>query len=526
MAYKTAKTLFEKANRGELKSDSPRLFSKFEFNKKAELVKPYLHYIDEKALMTSVRKYVGDYNNYSDIMNLASKYNRNIIPESLVIQMRKIFQKFPESVINDIFNIYYNEVENLEFTQRTDQNKFRYKLLEKASDPVIKVLTNHNNIKSMIFTRSLVQYHLAMLAIMEQEDPDVFDEMMKQLEGQGSDSQEGDNGEQGSGESEGLSEEGAASSNNSSGSGKRKKSIKELLDEIEKRLNGSQSGSQVIYDKMMAEAKQSSKQLDSLMTEDQQQELWQKLSDPREAREAYERTDPKYLERIKKNLDKITLNMGNIKESIKRLLNNSLSYFSAKDQITYENILEASGLDGMEDWVLMHPKLRKVFIHDINVKQTKKVGKINIYIDVSGSMDATAGTIGVDGKIISKATFSKAFTYRMKEEDLLSEVYSFQNSVQQEENSLYGILTISGGGGTKLNEVIKHAELNKKNAIVITDAEDYCDIYSPYVFFIGVAGCKFFRFKASVLKQYNDNNQIIVFDGKSIRKIDNKGNVK
>mgnify|MGYP000733863353 CR=1 FL=1 len=45
----------------------------------------------------------------------------------------------------------------------------------------------------------------------------------------------------------------------------------------------------------------------------------------------------------------------------------------------------------------MNKKLRKVMVEDIIIKDTKSIGKIDIYIDISGSMSGNCGVKDKDG---------------------------------------------------------------------------------------------------------------------------------
>lgn len=161
---------------------------------------------------------------------------------------------------------------------------------------------------------------------------------------------------------------------------------------------------------------------------------------------------------------------------------------------------------------------------DINIKDVKRLGKIDIYIDVSGSMDSSCGVEDEHGQRISKVTFAKAFAHKMKQLNLLNKVYKFENSVTYVGTTMLDILTISGGGGTNLDRVVAQIIHEGRNAIVLTDAEDHCSMYSPKAYFIGVKGSQFNRFHNSVLPQYYQGQQMIVFDGIKTYDVDQDGN--
>lgn len=546
-------TIFEKSRRGELDvAEGGYSFrSKFniEFNKRAELVKPYLHYIDDKSLNRSVERYVTNPASHSEVVALAKKYNKNLKSgDTLAQEMSDLWKRFPKEIVSDIFSMYYNNTESLEFADRTDKNKFRYQMLEKSADPVTKIMSKESNVKSMVFTRGLVQYFLTMMATLQQEDPDKFEQMMKQMGG-GDGDEEGDQEGEGSGSGDASNKDGkdgkdkqdhksdpnaggdekdSKSSNgpsNGSGNGDTKgKSPSQLAKDLAQRFDDHQS-SKAILNKIMDDAKQTVKDMDKLMSKEELDNLWKDVGDRdiRTSTKALNQTDKKYLEKIETELRKVSLNLSNIKQKIKSLLDKSVSYFSSREIVQFENIFEADTLDGLQDYELLHPKLRKIFLEDILVKDIKRLGKIDIYIDVSGSMSSSSGVKDIDGRNMSKELFSKAFAYKMKEMNLLNEVYSFESTVKYEGNSLFDILNVGGGGGTCIDNVVRSIQKNKKNAIVLTDAEDCCSLYSENAFFIGVQGARFSSFQQNILREYQAKNQLTVFDGKRVYNVDSAG---
>lgn len=223
--------------------------------------------------------------------------------------------------------------------------------------------------------------------------------------------------------------------------------------------------------------------------------------------------DSNYLNYIEKELRSIEMNIGDVKNNIKKLLDRSLSYFGGDEVTLYENFLDHPIIDRMQEMELLHPMLRKISLDDISVKETLRKNKINIYIDNSGSMDEHCGYRG-----LSKQTFSKALAVKLKELKLLDEVYTFREDVIYQGKDLIDIMAIQPNGGTSISNAVMHAEKNGRNAIIITDAEDSCHVYSDKVFFIGVRGARFSSFKEEVLKKYKDKEQIIIFTGTEVHK--------
>jgi hypothetical protein len=216
--------------------------------------------------------------------------------------------------------------------------------------------------------------------------------------------------------------------------------------------------------------------------------------------------------------------MSGLKSTIKNLLDKSIAFFSAKEKVTFDQFLDNPMIDEIQEYMYLHPKLRKVCVDDLLVKEIERKGKIDVYVDVSGSMGSSAEIKGLSrSERISRLTFAKSLVLKLKEMDMLNDVYSFQNRVSKEGNTISDIVFIDGNGGTCLNNVVKKIEENGTNALIITDAEDRCQMYSNKAFFIGVAGSDFRSFEDNVVAEYSRRNQIVIFDGNRIMKVDSKG---
>jgi predicted metal-dependent peptidase len=173
----------------------------------------------------------------------------------------------------------------------------------------------------------------------------------------------------------------------------------------------------------------------------------------------------------------------------------------------------------------LHPKLRKLFAEDIMVKDTKSVGKIDVYIDISGSMSDSCGVINKEGHRISRLDFCKSMVAKLAEMDMLNDVYVFNNNVKKYKKDPISIAILDTSGGTTINKAVESVHNNGVNAIILTDAEDSCNIYSEKAFFIGLQGARFSHFRNETISEYSKNDQVIIFDGSTIKKVDENGNV-
>jgi hypothetical protein len=140
-------------------------------------------------------------------------------------------------------------------------------------------------------------------------------------------------------------------------------------------------------------------------------------------------------------------------------------------------------------------------------------------------MSSHCGVQNSNGDVISKIDFCKAFAAKLKAMDMLNEVYTFDNRVKKRKNDIISISMLDCGGGTTIDEAVKSIEKNGVNALVITDAEDDCSIYSDKAFFIGVQGSRFNYFNDAIIKQYSDKGQVVVFNGESISKVNEHGEI-
>ena len=99
--------------------------------------------------------------------------------------------------------------------------------------------------------------------------------------------------------------------------------------------------------------------------------------------------------------------------------------------------------------------------------------------------------------------------------DMLNDVYLFDTRVKKYRNDIISISMIDCGGGTTISNAVHNIEKIGNNALVITDAEDSCHVYSDKAFFIGVQGARFNNFT----EEYMEHNQCVVFDGTSVKKV-------
>lgn len=497
-SYKNVYTILEKVKKGEIKSyykDDEGLFGKINFYKKPDLIKPYMHYIDEWRLENILDTHMTDNKAVQESYNKFAKTTdfKKIDPaqqpnqQSFYAKFQENYKKFPKHMAKDIFKMYYNQIDKLDFENRDEKNHTKFKFLERANNPVGKIMSESSNLKSAIYARNILSYFITRMTIMDYIDPNASEDIKKGLNGQSDFDNDGVD-----------------------------KAMQDMMD--------SKQGKNMLDDAMQ-KAQDLCQQMDNAMDGDVQDQIFESANKSGNEGGMAGKLSPDFMRQIAAKLENINLSMGSLKEKIKKLLDKSVSYFSSNQTTEYEDLFNSDNIAGLEDYELLHPKLRKIFAEDLQVKNTKKVGKIDLYIDVSGSMSSHCGVKNSNGDSISKIDFSKAFAAKLKSMDMLNDIYKFDNRVKKYRNDLISISMLDCGGGTTINEAIKSIEKNGVNALIITDAEDSCSIYSDKAFFIGVEGARFSHFDNDVIKEYADKGQAVVFNGESISKVNEFGEI-
>lgn len=500
--YSNVYTILEKvkkgeiinSNRNQLKDDSvirktnyydnisDGLFGKINFWKRPDLIKPYMHWLDEnrfEAIMDAylnnpetIKKEYKKWATHKEYDNIPASQKPDV--DAFTKKFIENYKKFPKHLQKDIFKLYYHTMNQLDFEKRDDKNFTKYKFLEKANNPVGKIMTEHSNVKSAIFTRSIMSYFINKMTQMEYVDAETSKTLQNGLNGQGDEND---------------------------------------INNAMAKMNSLVSNKDM--DAAIKNATQSCKDLDENMDQETQQSMFEQAGESSEAG----KLSTEYLKQVTENLQSVKISIGAMKNQIKKLLDKSVSYFSSKKITTHEDLFNTDNTAGIEDFELLHPKLRKIFIEDILVKNTKSIGKLNLYIDVSGSMSSSIGVNNSLGKSITKLDFCKAFAAKLLEMDMLNNLYLFDNRVKNTKKDIISISMIGCGGGTTIDAACKHIQKDNINSIIITDAEDHCSIYDEHIFFIGVQGATFNNFANHVITSYSEGDQVVIFDGNRIDKI-------
>lgn len=568
--YTNVYTILDKARKGELElQEQPSsLFRSIVPYKRPDIIKPEVHYLDERVINRFVINHLLNTKNIQSLQNYFSNIGIMKATGEIYQDMNELIHKFPKGLKNDFFNLFNKDFSQLEFSDRGDDNKMRYKFIEKANQPVHKIMTVGSNAKSLIFTQHVMEYFTRAMLTQKYKKPEDFEQMQQQMQqevqqcmnpqpgqGQGQpqpqqqqpqdqgpqdqqpQDQQQDQGDQdpqdqqnpGQGQPNDNSQQDPSddqqdsqseqTGGNSSSKGTPQPEQQLTDKQLEKMLNDMLNKKSNELDELMNKAQAACQKIDEAYNDDEQNNLWESAQDGDLSAESFSIDK---IEELATQLKSIRMAMGGVKQFIKKIVDNSVSYFSSKEETTHESLMESGHVDQVQDIYMLHPKLRKFMMDDIMVKETKRVGKINLYIDNSGSMDAHCGARDADGNYITRLTFAKGFALKMLEMDLLNEVYTFNDNVVKRKATLVDITKLKVQGGTNTNLVVNHIANQGVNAIVITDGTDSCYGYSEKAYFIGTEGASFNGFNR--IEEFH--KQMCVFDGKSVKQIDKKGYVK
>jgi len=397
-------------------------------------------------------------------------------------EVKRCWEELPKGFVKDLYTLYYYPVSDLVVSSSSFMLHASYRILVQSNKPLIKILTEGSNLKSTMIVRSLVLFYLIQLAkinlfshenTMRSEPSAVF--------------------------GEGLL-------------------VGEVSDKFEEIINTVQNSK--LKEIMLGDAVQDAARADQAMSEEMQLRLTTSI-----AQEAGKSHRKDLLNRFVGKLLKIDLSLQELGNWIEILLKKSSGYFESKLEKRYVHLLDADDGQMLESELhLLHPRLRNIFWDDLSVPIRTRKGKVNLYIDISGSMDATIYK-SAEGDKVSSLDFAKALACEMSKKRLINEVFLFNNHINSYQHDPESLAKIIAIGGTDISKVVAHINDKKENSIIITDACDRCALYSEHAYFIGVKGASFRVFGKEAMAKYSFNNQAVLFDGNNVFDLDSNGEI-
>lgn len=373
----------------------------------------------------------------------------------------------PMHMLNDVYSMYMNK--DFKIASDKSHTVLKKKVIEKTYNSLTKILTEDSPLFSQMITREIGVY-------LQEVESKMSEEMEKQGKTKGAGESAFDQ-EIGEDESEGDQPAGgknATSGTNGKGHGEWSKEDSEMMNKVDEILNNSTES----LDKALKNA------------QDKIKDLEDKLG--KEAMKDLANSDPDFLEKvdtIKNALSNVSINKESVKNILAKILNKSQNYFSNKSVTVEESIFESEELEDLFGLEYLHPIFRNAGLLDIGNEGKIYNGKIDLYLDCSGSMGSKESFGGVNIRMSDLVKGIAMVLFRM---NMIDKLYFFDGSIYEiKKINEFTILGFNKSGGTNFDNVIDQCNANGRNSVVITDGEDRCSKYSSNVFFVGVGGTRF-----------------------------------
>jgi hypothetical protein len=460
---------------GRYKNDGTGVFG---FRKDNHVIVPGVTYFEEQRLK-SVKKYVED------------KTSKECT--------------LPQELINDVYSLYVNE----DVTRRpeTNENSVRHQVLDAVYNSLTKVVTTDSPLYTQMLTRELA----LTLQIIEEELKDEQEKEDKKNGGDGSGDGTGgfgasnpgkpeeNSGEEGKGKGEGEGD-GESEEDSSSPGG-------------QKAGSGSGTSRHEKYEKMVQDVlKKHESKIDEAIDSagDKIKDLEEKLG--KEAMKDLMNNDAGFLDEIeglKDALSKVSFKKESIKKVLNKILNESQNYFSAKYKTIEESLFDCEECEDLFGLEYLHPAFKNAEIMSAGNATRIYKGKIDLYLDCSGSMTSNAQFEGDRLRMIDLVKGIAMMLFRM---NMIENLYFFDGALYKIDNvNELTILGFNKSGGTNFNNVVHNINQNGNNSVIITDGHDSCSTYSKKAFWIGVGGTKFST-KGDSFDTYRATKQCVAYN--------------
>jgi uncharacterized protein with von Willebrand factor type A (vWA) domain len=408
-----------------------------------------------------------------------------------------------QELINDVYSVYVNG--DVKRRPETDSNAVRHKVLDKVYDSLTKVVTVDSPLYTQILTRELA-------LVLQKVDDEIEEEKEQKGEngdgdgdggsglesslGNGDEDGDGDQQAKGEGTDDGGADEGKDPGDNKqagSGSGSRRESLENIVD------------------KALSKAEQAIEDAKS-KADNKIKDLKDQLGE--EAMKDLQQNNPEFLEEIdelKDRLAKVSVNKESIRKVMTKILNESMNYFSSKFSTVEESLFDCEECEDLFGLEFLHPIFNNAEIMSVGNETRKYKGKIDLYLDCSGSMNSQRDFEGTRLRMIDLVKGIAMILYRM---NMIENLYFFDGSLYKIDNiNEISILSFSQSGGTDFNNVINQIKRHGNNSVIITDGYDSCREYTDKAFWIGVGGTTF-RSYDDAFETYRSTRQCVAYTDK------------
>lgn len=376
----------------------------------------------------------------------------------------------PQELINDVYSMYVNE--DVKRRPKDNSNSVRHQVLDKVYNSLTKVVTKDSPLYTQILTRELA---LALHRIHE-DIKDKQEQQFKSPTGLG-DPQDGDGqgqSQDGGDDRDGQSQINGDQNNNSAGKGDGGSTRPSYDKDVQDALDKAESNIQKAMDN----------------ADDKIKEMEDQLG--KEAMKDLSESEPEFLEKIDKlkyALKNVSINKESIGKVLEKVLNESQNYFSTKFKRVEESLFDCEECEDLFGLEFLHPVFKNANLMDIGNETRIYKGKIDLFLDCSGSMSCSEN---FEGTKIRMSDLVKGIAMVLFRMGMIENLYFFDNNLYKIDNiNEFSILSFSRSGGTNFEKVIEKIKQNGNNSVIITDGEDSCATYDKRAFWVGVGGTKF-----------------------------------
>lgn len=398
-----------------------------------------------------------------------------------------------QELINDVYSMYVNQ--DIKRRPKDKSNTIRHKVLDKVYNSLTKVVTADSPLYTQILTRELA-------LVLQKVEEQVKEEQKKQGQSQSGFGEDGD----GEGEGDGQGDDGDGNQDGKSkgagkgnGNGGNRDSLQDTIDDV---LDGADKDIQKAMDK----------------ADDKIKDLESKLG--KEAMKDLSESEPEFLEKIDKlkdALSKVAISKESIGKVLEKILNESQNYFSAKFKRVEESLFDCEECEDLFGLEFLHPIFKNAKLLDVGNETRIYKGKIDLYLDCSGSMGSRETFEGTQIRMIDLVKGIAMVLFRL---GMIENLYFFDNSLYQIKNiNELTILSFSKSGGTDFEKVLAKIKENGNNSVIITDGEDSCRTYSKQAFWVGVGGTQFNGYSYysnsesdNAFNTYRSNGQCVTYN--------------
>jgi len=431
-----------------------------------DLISPHIDRRDSAVLC----RYVKDFS----FNRIREEEKRQVTEEESAM-----IENFADNFIRDIYSLYVNPSSKTKFKEDITGNEMKQELLQDIYNYYVKIPSEGNTMYSGVLTGYITS---EILKLMKQH-ADKQDNPGQCMQDMASFMQGGGQGDGSAGE-QALQE-----------------ALKDKVKLQDVASKASQKATEQIQDL------EGSGMSDAMANSDDSQQkksrgvgtVMQELADLMQMRDA---------------ISALSVARGQIADSLEKILKYSYSYFSRSSKVEEYDLLDAEELDQLDGLENLLPILKKVSIANITSLEYKPLGKVDFYIDCSGSMSRNTNTDR--GRRLGDFIIAKGLAINLMRLNLSREIRFFASHLFPDIiTDAVSLMKWNHSGGTSIDTVIEEINNTGMNSIVLTDACCPINVYSSKCFFIcinmalGASG--YYRSAgdaAAIEAKFYDNGQV------------------